>query len=246
MFVAAKADPTVFSTHPIAQRLGFIKIQDSAKLALSEKLDFIWVDTCCIDKTSSAELSEAINSMFRWYQKAEICYAFLSDVDDSDPQAPPVDDVIIRSRWFTRGWTLQELIAPAVVRFYSKNWRLLGTKGLSNEFSLSGVSLSLREPAGSFAGVAAFLSTLERATGIDQNLLDGSSGLEDFGVATRMKWACRRQTTRTEDRAYCLMGLFRVNMPLLYGEGMNAFIRLQEAILLSEISAKPLRFFWRC
>jgi hypothetical protein len=90
--------------------VGFVEIQDSAKLALSEKLDFIWVDTCCIDKTSSAELFETLNSMFRRYQEAEICYAFLSDADDdSDPRAPPIDDVIMGSRWPTRGWTLQEL-----------------------------------------------------------------------------------------------------------------------------------------
>lgn len=102
-----RMDPTAFSAHPIAQRPGFTKIQQAAKLALSEKWDYIWVDTCCIDKTSSAELSEAINSMFRYYQEAEVCYAFLSDIGNPSHQDLPTDDEIMGSRWFTRGWTLQ-------------------------------------------------------------------------------------------------------------------------------------------
>jgi hypothetical protein len=213
LFAAANSDPATMTTHPLVRRPGFVKIQQAAKLALAEQWDFIWIDTCCIDKTSSAELSEAINSMFRWYQEADTCYAFLSDIDDRAPEGSPSDASIASSRWFTRGWTLQELIAPSEVHFYSKNWHLLGSKR---------------------TGDASFLAMLETATGIDKELLDGSLELDEFGVATRMKWASRRTTTRVEDRAYSLMGLFGVNMPLLYGEGMNAFTRLQEAILRSK------------
>lgn len=123
-----------------------------------------------------------------------------------------------------------------MVYFYCRNWRLLGTKGPAHT---GFASFSESETADAQAREDAFLSLLEEVTGVDKELLDGSLGLNEFGVATRMKWACRRQTTRVEDRAYCLMGIFGVNMPLLYGEGMNAFIRLQEAILLSKARGIP-------
>lgn len=118
------------------------------------------------------------------------------------------------SRWFTRGWTLQELIAPVDVIFYSQKWDPLGAKQgdpLNNDWR--------------------FPYLLSDITGIDGDVLLGSLTLEDLSVATKMKWAANRHTTRTEDTAYCLMGIFSVNMPLLYGEGSRAFIRLQEEIL---------------
>ncbi|ETS82469.1 hypothetical protein PFICI_04345 [Pestalotiopsis fici W106-1] len=244
LFEAAKNDPAVLSTHPIARKPGFIKIQQTAKLAASENRDFMWVDTCCIDKTSSAELSEAINSMFRWYQQAEVCYAFLSDIEDSDLEDSADDDQITQSRWFTRGWTLQELIAPPVVHFYSKNWRFLGRKRPASRSTVPIPSPSGKEPDSPLVSDPDFLSIIERATSIDKDLLDGSLDLNEFGVAMRMKWASRRQTTRVEDRAYSLMGLFGVNIPLLYGEGTNAFIRLQEAILLTTDDQSI--FAWKC
>lgn len=154
--------------------------------------------SCCIDKTSTAELSESINSMFRWYQKAKICYAYLEDVDDVSELG--------RSRWFTRGWTLQELIAPKDVSFYSTNWTFLGSKS------------DLRD-------------NLAAITGISQDVLSGASESWHECIATRMRWAANRQTTCLEDMAYCLLGIFDVQMPLLYGEGKRAFTRLQQEIM---------------
>ncbi|CAG8952888.1 hypothetical protein HYFRA_00007602 [Hymenoscyphus fraxineus] len=172
---------------------GYEKINRSCSQAMDDGLRYIWVDTCCIDKTSSAELSEAINSMFLWYRNAEVCYAYLSDVDE--------DSELSESLWFTRGWTLQELLAPSKVVFYGHGWTLLGTRE----------SLKIR---------------LSDITGI--------SSLDNFqsaSIAQKMSWASKRITTRVEDMAYCLLGLFGIYMPPLYGEGKNAFLRLQLEIL---------------
>ncbi|KAI1372825.1 heterokaryon incompatibility protein-domain-containing protein [Hypoxylon crocopeplum] len=183
---------------------GFKKIRRAASLAKSHGYTYIWIDTCCIDKSSSAELTEAINSMFRWYKDAEVCYAFLSDVQDM----PQTDEYEFRhSRWFTRGWTLQELIAPDTVVFYSTRWEEIGNK--HEDFLCSLVS---------------------KVTGIDQHTLRGQDPA-DISIARRMYWASKRQTTRVEDLAYSLLGLFDVNMPMIYGEGLKAFRRLQEEIL---------------
>lgn len=176
------------------------------------RLDYVWVDTCCIDKTSSAELSEAINSMYFWYSISDFCVAYLSDYVHM-PEVrgyPPMGD----SRWFTRGWTLQELLAPRTVIFVDNSWNAFGTKD-------------------------SLVSEVSAASGIDEQALitntwgpDGSISDFNASVATRMSWAATRETTRPEDLAYCLLGLFEVNMPLLYGEGgERAFIRLQEEIL---------------
>lgn len=180
---------------------GFRKLQYSCKQAQNDGYEYIWIDTCCIDKGSSAELSEAINSMFAWYQKAEKCYAYLADFP-----ANPALTSLAQSKWFTRGWTLQELIAPHTVVFYSSDWLELGTKWtLCNQIATR--------------------------TGIDEEVLSGRKTLASRSIARRMSWACKRDTTRTEDQAYCLMGLFDVNMPMLYGEGSKAFLRLQEEIM---------------
>jgi len=202
---------------------GYWKILKACRQALSDGLSLVWVDTCCIDKTSSAELSEAINSMFRWYQQAAGCYAYIEDINvgsetwveglisDEDKQQ------LARSRWFTRGWTLQELLAPKDVWFYGKEWRYLGKKS----------SLCVE---------------LERITGINVNVLSGKSDLSDESVAKRMSWMAVRTTTRIEDMAYSLLGIFDVNMPLLYGEGKKAFVRLQEEIM--RFSADQSLFAW--
>ncbi|KAL8686569.1 MAG: hypothetical protein Q9218_007013 [Villophora microphyllina] len=176
---------------------GYIKINNCCALARSDGWQYVWVDTCCIDKTSSAELSEAINSMYRWYKNAQVCYAYLVDITELRP------DEFVASRWFNRGWTLQELLAPAIVIFYDCNWQEVGTKS------------SLRK----------LVST---ASSIHYRHLANPTGAS---VAATMSWAAKRQTTRVEDIAYCLMGLFDVNMPLLYGEGQKAFQRMQEMIL---------------
>lgn len=161
------------------------------------------MSSCCIDKTSSAELSEAINSMFRWYRDSSVCYTYLADVSYSNPI--DMDTQISMSRWFTRGWTLQELIAPRQVRFYTNEWLFIDSK----------------------ADMSGLISTI---TGIDPQILLGAD-LETASVARRMSWASQRKTTRSEDIAYCLLGIFDVNLPLIYGEGMRAFQRLQEAIM---------------
>ncbi|KAI0182531.1 HET domain-containing protein [Xylaria flabelliformis] len=195
----------------IRAKPGFAKIQKAAALAAEHGYDFIWVDTCCIDKTSSAELSEAINSMFRWYNKALICYAYMEDVENGSyhNKGGSFRSLCQRSRWFTRGWTLQELIAPEDVMFYGKDWGYLGSKAHDEDVRTS----------------------LAEITGIDVRVLEAIVPPSEMSIATRMKWASRRKTTRLEDAAYCLMGLFDVNMPLLYGEGTKAFIRLQGEIL---------------
>ena len=161
-------------------------------------LDWVWIDTCCIDKTNGSELSEAINSMYKWYEKAEVCVAYLSDVSSFDE--------FEHSAWFTRGWTLQELLAPSRVYFFGRDWNELGTKE------------SLDTP-------------ITSATGIPKEALGYGFAPRAFSVADKMLWASRRQTARMEDMAYSLLGIFDVNMPLIYGEGKRAFYRLQEEIL---------------
>ncbi|TFK82087.1 HET-domain-containing protein, partial [Polyporus arcularius HHB13444] len=169
--------------------------------------DWVWLDTSCIDKSSSAELSEAINSMFTWYKQAGACYAYLCDVDDDDDPRSP-ESGFRRSRWHTRGWTLQELIAPQKVIFLSRGWLTIGSK-------------------------VALVGVLADVSGIDRALLACRPGVSygSFSVARRMSWASARETTRVEDRAYCLMGLFGITMPIIYGEGVRAFARLQAEIL---------------
>ncbi|USW58322.1 Putative heterokaryon incompatibility [Septoria linicola] len=197
-------------------RRGYQKVDQFCRKALQDGFRYVWVDTICIDKTSSAELSEAINSMFRWYKHAQRCYAYLSDVytsigriESSLPQS--FHPEIGRSKWFTRGWTLQELIAPSNLFFYSQEWALLGSKA----------DLGL---------------ALEAASKVPLAVLQGSRVPSQYSIADRMSWAARRQTTRSEDEAYCLLGLFDVSVPMLYGEGgLKAFSHLQEAILKTSV-----------
>lgn len=207
-----------------SNRKGFSKIKSACQEAHRQGLDYLWVDTCCIDKTSSAELSEAINSMFKWYQRSQICYAFFEDVEEESINLPDMGGTckasgteFAASRWFTRGWTLQELIAPKEVVFYNKNWVSIGQKSTSSDL-------------------------IKKITGIDTFILKGGP-LPEVSVGRRMSWAVDRQTTREEDIAYSLMGLFDINMPLLYGEGQKAFIRLQEEILRQ--SDDHTLFAWR-
>ncbi|KAH8651658.1 heterokaryon incompatibility protein-domain-containing protein [Ilyonectria robusta] len=185
---------------------GWAKIVGFCKAVVKlfpEPLEYVWVDTCCIDKTSSAELSEAINAMFRWYQLAQCCFAYLEDVSHS--ASGSVGDEFEASRWFTRGWTLQELLAPRAVDFFDRNWNFLGSR----------------------SELAERIST---TTGVDEETLLGGD-LSLASVAQRMSWAADRQTTRLEDMAYCLLGIFNISMTMLYGEGESAFIRLQEEII---------------
>jgi hypothetical protein len=169
------------------------------------------VDTCCIDKKSSAELSEAINSMFRWYKNAAVCYAYLSDVRITGDKRDSLPQILgfEQSKWFTRGWTLQELLAPKRVVFLDCNWDTFGTK----ETLVDKVSM---------------------ITGIEQSYLMSNFFITLPGhvsVAEKMSWASKRITSRAEDMAYCLLGIFDINMSLLYGEGIKAFLRLQRKII---------------
>ncbi|CAO2648147.1 Nn.00g090690.m01.CDS01 [Neocucurbitaria sp. VM-36] len=196
---------------------GFEKLEKTCEKAVKDSLDYVWIDTCCIDKSSSAELSEAINSMFTWYKNSEKCYAYLADVEY--PRAIP------NSKWFTRAWTLQELLAPSSLQsgervgmeFFSRHWHSLGSKwALSN--------------------------AITDITGVPKEYLEGKS-LHTASISMRMSWAADRQATRAEDIAYSLLGIFDVNMPLLYGEGkLKAFRRLQEEIM--KISEDETLFAW--
>lgn len=184
-------------------KAGCRKIQFCGEQAARDGLQFFWVDSCCIDKSSSAELTEAINSMFRWYRDAAKCYVYLSDVDS----AADVDSQDFRgSRWFTRGFTLQELLAPKAVDFYTEDGVRLGDKQ----------SLAMQ---------------IHKATGIPVQALQQAGSLSRFSIEERMSWAAQRQTTIPEDGAYCLLGIFEVYLPLIYGEGReHAFLRLRKEI----------------
>jgi hypothetical protein len=191
-------------------KAGYGKIQFCGEQARRDDLQYFWVDTCCIDKSNAVELQEAINSMFRWYRDATKCYVYLPDVsrprtDSADGSNEDWGPTFRKSVWFSRGWTLQELIAPASVDFFCKEGELLGNK----------VSLERH---------------ICEVTGIPVSALRGSP-LSDFSVAERMSWAASRETFRQEDKAYSLLGIFNVNMPLIYGEGKEkALKRLREEI----------------
>ncbi|KAI0470750.1 HET-domain-containing protein [Xylariaceae sp. FL0804] len=193
-------------------KAGYAKIKHTCGQAKKDGFEWAWIDTCCVDKTSSAELSEAINSMYEWYAQSAVCYVFLEDVDileDEDWEENPWQDrseYFRNARWCTRGWTLQEVIAPDRVKFFDLSWKSIGPKRHLAE----GISLHTQIPA---------------------ELLRGTKQLQHYCAAQKMSWAASRTCTRVEDRAYSLMGLFGVNMPLLYGEGHRAFQRLQEEIL---------------
>jgi hypothetical protein len=186
-------------------KAGYRKLTFCANQAAHDGLQYFWVDTCCIDKTSSAELSEAINSMYQWYKNAEVCYAYLTDVTTKSNIGKRFETEFANSKWFTRGWTLQELIAPPVVIFFGASWNCLGNR-------------------------SDFKTSIKKITNIEDSVL-AAGDPSKVSVAQRMSWASRRKTTRVEDMAYSLMGLFNVHMPPLYGEGKHAFIRLQEEII---------------
>jgi hypothetical protein len=186
---------------------GYAKVEGFLKAAYDDGYEWAWLDTMSIDKSSSAELSEAINSMYKWYEKSRICYVLLEDVEWLGESDTASMAQLKASRWFTRGWTLQELLAPSMVLFYDKDWNEIGTRE------------SLHD-------------VIEQVTNIDEAILLQNRILRSCTIAERMSWAANRRTSRAEDMAYCLMGLFDVNMPLLYGEGgAKAFQRLQMEII---------------
>lgn len=232
---------------------GYQKILDLCRIARegvrvdgdgSAKYEWAWIDTICIDKSSSAELSEAINSMYKWYEKSEVCLVFLPDVTAVPPTNYSQEDVItlqghssfsraqfVKSVWFTRGWTLQELIAPRMVSFYDNQLNLLG-------------SMFKRWPADRDAGNDALYYAAAQAAHIDKDSLSTAEAAEKArSIAGVLSWAAHRETTRAEDMTYCLLGLCKVNMPLLYGEGgLRAFRRLQLEIIASNPDVSILAF----
>lgn len=242
-------------------KVGWNKVLNTCLQACRDGFEYVWIDTCCIDKSSSAELSEAINSMYRWYSMATVCYVHLAGcalcpalaarpapaelelldrrlMDEAASGWNPLlsgteveracDALILNEctraqlricRWFTRGWTLQELLASCDVHFFDQNWHFIARR-------------------------CQIIPTLHSVTNIHCSALrrDRGDSIARFSIAQRMYWASKRSTTRLEDEAYCLLGLFRINMPLLYGEGRRAFKRLQEEI--AKVSSDHSIYAW--
>ncbi|KIK28106.1 hypothetical protein PISMIDRAFT_605388 [Pisolithus microcarpus 441] len=211
----AKSD----SVYEILNWQGYQKILKACSVA-DGLFEYLWVDTCCIDKRSSSELSEAINSMFRWYKNSSRCYTYLHDTSDFpiDPDLANFPDSNGWPQWFSRGWTLQELIAPDDLQFFSRDW-----KGIGNKRSRA--------------------TELKRITGVPVRVL--ADGLSSYApsFAEIMSWAAERRTTLVEDEAYSLIGLLSINMPMLYGEGKKAFQRLQLEFM--RITNDQSVFAWR-
>ncbi|KAG1904146.1 uncharacterized protein F5891DRAFT_1140549 [Suillus fuscotomentosus] len=180
---------------------GLSKLQNFYRITKSQQLRWAWCDTCCIDLTNSVELQEAINSMFRWYRGSALTIIYLSDISNSTL------DALMRSLWLTRGWTLQELLAPRVILFYRRDWTLFAPEE----------SLKNSEVGPNHKNSDHICRILDEATGVDVvNLRDFKPG----PTCSRLKlhWASRRSTTKVEDIAYSLFGIFDVQLPILYGE----------------------------
>jgi len=184
---------------------GYDKIRFCAQRSDDDGLRFFWIDTCCINKANFTELSEAINSMFKWYREATRCYVYLSDVPDPKDPTSTAESAFPNSRWFKRGWTLQELIAPSSVEFFSRSGELLGSK-------------------------KSRVQQIHQITRIDIGALQGNC-LSEFSIDKRISWTTGRETKVEEDAAYCLLGIFDIHMPLIYGEGrQRAFDRLRRKV----------------
>jgi hypothetical protein len=211
------------------ERSGYIKVQcfcDFVRKHLAG-IEWLWTDTCCIKHESSQELHEAINSMFSWYQSAVVCLCYLADVTRHASEVVMMSQ-FERSVWFTRGWTLQELIAPRRVLLLSKEWRAIGNKGRpsGDEHAFEfGIQLPDR---------------VAKVTRIPEGILAGSEDVSECNVENKLRWRGARETTKPEDRVYCMFGLFGVHMPLLYGEGEERVaFRLEEEI--AKVSGKGTR-----
>jgi hypothetical protein len=163
----------VLPSSRVESKKGYLKIKQTCIRALEHGIQYAWIDTCCIDKTSSAELMENINSMFQWCKAAAHCYVYLSDLRPGTP----AEGGLGACRWFTRGWTLQELIAPKEVQFYDQEWKHIGSK-------------------------ADFSDTIASITRINVKVLLGYDKAKRYSVASRMAWAAHWRAERTEDLAY--------------------------------------------
>jgi hypothetical protein len=201
---------------------GYEKIRLCGKQAQRDRLQYFWVDTCCIDKSDKAELSLAIRSMFRWYQNATKCYVYLSDLSAKNKEAGDLsteftwEPAFRSSRWFTRGWTLQELLAPSVVEFFSQEWERLGDK----------ISLN---------------SLINKTTGIPHQVLEEGT-FSQFDVNERLRWKGDRKTKLREDMAYSMSGICDADIAPVYGEGEEeAFRRLHDEIRKLKDCLRDLR-----
>ncbi|KAG2344411.1 hypothetical protein BDR05DRAFT_184388 [Suillus weaverae] len=182
---------------------GYSKIEGCCIQAHEDGYRYVWIDTCCINKSSSSELSKAINSMYLWDKKAQICYAYLDDVSRYDTLIAEFSN----SQWFQKRMDSPGARCPQQCHIFSRDWEEIGSK-------------------------SSFAPLIKQITGIDRSVLL-TNYQEEVSGAKRMSWATRRRTTRVEDRAYSLLGLFGVHMPTIYGEGENAFVRLQIEIMKS-------------
>ncbi|KAI0968561.1 hypothetical protein F4678DRAFT_442126 [Xylaria arbuscula] len=201
------------------------KIRGACDAARNQGIKWMWIDTCCINKNSATEESESINSMFKWYREARLCITYLADVK-RDVELPITSPRVFKrtyseefSEWFFRGWTLQELLAPQEMQFYDMDWTYMGTK---------------KEMA----------DTLARVTGIDERYLSDAENFRDACIAVKMSWMALRTTTREEDMAYSMLGIFGITMTPQYGEGQGAFMRLQEVLMATYLFDESL-FAWQ-
>ncbi|THU88358.1 HET-domain-containing protein [Dendrothele bispora CBS 962.96] len=191
----------------LKKRLGYRKIQEACKKA-QDKYKYIWIDTCCIDQSNRNEVAQNVKSMYSYYRNSEVCYVYLADVQVQE-KFSQTKRALLRSQWFQRGWTLQELVAPREVLFFDSNWKLIGTKD-----DLSRAIANL--------------------TGIPCSVLEGSTPVHDVDIRTRMSWCAGRKTTEPADLAYCLLGILGVVMDPDYTEDVqSAFKRLQKALIHS-------------
>lgn len=180
-------------------------------------IEWMWIDSCCVDQTNPSELSRSINSMFQWYRRAAFCMAYLSDVRK--------DESWVMSEWFRRGWTLQELLAPTLVVFADRDWRIIGAKT-----SRGGANEASKFPERG-AELLSLEQTISKITKVPIDVLRDFRAIRDVTFENRLKWMKDRKTTVPEDLIYSQLGLFDVSMPLLYGEGVaKAHRRLQEEI----------------
>ncbi|KIK99530.1 hypothetical protein PAXRUDRAFT_822692 [Paxillus rubicundulus Ve08.2h10] len=213
---------------PVPAGLGYKKLLKFCEKARDDYgCAYAWSDTCCINKESSAELAEAVLSMYRWYRDAHICIVHLagsSSVKDF-PNEP----------WFTRGWTLQELLAPKRLRFFGKDWVPIRPKGEAQENS------SFHRPDDKSSPF--MLNAISEAADIGlDHLKNFNLNPNSVAVSEKMRWASNRKTTRVEDVAYCLLGIFDISIPIAYGEGGRSFYRLLEAI--AQRCIDPTFFAW--
>ncbi|KAG2344136.1 hypothetical protein BDR05DRAFT_839461, partial [Suillus weaverae] len=188
---------------------GIKKLQSFCRTARGAGYRWAWSDTCCIDKSNNVELQESVNSMFVWYHNSALTIIYLSDVPPSSKCG-----ALAKSAWNTRGWTVQEFLAPSVILFYQKDW-----------------TLYLDDPTPNHKDSIAIMQELEYATGIDRRAVVAfRPGMRD--AREKLQWASTRITTLQEDIAYSLSGVFGVRLRVDYGEKkQNALGRLLQEII---------------